>query len=275
MTEMVDSEPVVEVEPAPEPAPAAESDPQPQPAQGTSAFTTEQEEVVRRLIGERDKQWQGYMEQQTPAAAEAAPAPTHDVVPDQIESDISALYTDDDAGRAIRRSVETHFNLLLKKEGLDADDKITRSDVERIANDRANMVREQLRSGLSINDEVSDLVKRGVIGVDDAAVVQEGYSSSLSSPGMKEAAENPKNAPWILKGVVYDLVKSGKIRPYSKKARATNPLQPSGAGAAAAPAPPSEDPLTSPFASVRNLSKDQLKSARASSTTNYNRANSG
>jgi hypothetical protein len=261
------SEPVEAAAPVEE---APEAEPAPAPAE-PAPFTPQQEAVVRQLILDRDKQWEHYNAQQTPAQPDPTPAPAEPT--DAIETDIAALYTDDDAGRATRRSVETHFDLLLKQRGLDSEDKITLEDVERIAHNRATLTEDKMRSGLSINDEVADLVERNVISVDDARTVQSQYQAALSAPGMKEAAENPKNAPWILKGVVYDLVKAGKVKPFSKRTRPTNPLQPGGSNGSPQPVAISDNPADSPFAAVRSMSKEQLASARATSDANYRRAN--
>ena len=248
---------------------APEPEPTPAPAE-PETFSPQQEEVVRRLILDRDQQWKQHYDNQAPAQT---PAETPAEPTDDIESDISALYTDDEAGRATRRSVETHFDLLLKKNGIGADEKITLEDVERIASDRAALTENRMRSGLAINDEVSDLVKRNVISTEDAEIVQKAYTTTLSAPGMKDSAENPANAPYILKSVVYDLIKAGKLKPFSQRARPTNPLAPGGPAGPAQPVALSEDPKDSPFQAVRNLTKEQLAVARATDERNYARAN--
>ena len=259
------------------PSAGVEPEVQAQPeANSGAAFTASQENLIRSMIQRRDMEWQRHVESQSETSTNSQAAPAAEQAPENagnIESEISSLYTDDDVGRATRRSVERHLELILKKKGIDSSNSISRNDVERIATEKSTLVRDQLKSGLTINQEVSDLINRGVIGENDAKVVQKQYSSALNSPGMKSAAENPKNAPWILKGVVYDLVKAGKIKPFSKPPRPTNPLTPGGSGANPAPAPISEDPSSSPFASIQSLSKEQLKTARNLSNKNYEKAN--
>ena len=253
---------------------APASEPAAQPA--VTDFSDAQKAQIRALIQQRDGQWQTWAQQQQAQAQarrapDPAPAKPARVEPD-VDSEIASLYSDDDIGKKTRSAIDKHFNLLMKKLGIDPSQQLTRAEVERIADERTGRVREQIRSGITITQEVSNLVSRGVIDDDDAKVVQQAYSQALSNPEMAAAAENPANAPWILKGVVYDLVASGKLRPYSKPKRSTNPLQ--AGGPAPAARPPAADPAKSPFAAVRGMSKDKLAAVRSLGQANYERANS-
>lgn len=254
-----ESSPSVEPEPTAEPPPAAEPPPR--------TFTADE---VQRLIATRDRQWQEWAANQ-PALAlpETTPPATEPSV--NVDDEIAALYSDDEVGKRTRAAIDKHFELLLRKRGLDASDRLTRDEVAQIAEAASGKVRDQIRSGLTVTQEVSDYVNRGVISDDDAAILQRTYTAVLNLPQMRAAAEDPANAPWILKGVFADLVKEGKIKPFSKP-RPTNPLQPGGSGNAA-PKAPTVDPSTSPFKSVRALSKEALSKARETSRRNYDRAN--
>ena len=248
-----------EVEEPPSPEPEPQPEPQPE------TYTAEQVQAhINAAVLERDRQYREWEAQKKPAPA---PEPKNDV-----DAEIAALYSDDESGKRTRETIERHLNLKMQAMGIDPSASLTREDVEKIAAQQSGLVREQIRSGLTITQEVQDLVARNVIGTDDAAVVQQAYSQTIASPHMKEAADNPANAPWILKGVVYDLIKSGKVKPDSKP-RNTTPLTPSGPAPEAKPAP--VDPSTSPFPSVKKLNKETLEAARATSLRNYERATRG
>lgn len=249
----------VEEPPSPEPEPQPEPDP--------SRFTPEQEQRVMAMIQERDRQW----EARNAAEAVAKPAPAPAPAPD-VDAEIAALYSDDENGKRTRETIERHLNLKMQAMGIDPSASLTREEVQQIAAQQSGLVREQIRSGLTITQEVQDLVARNVIGDDDAAVVQKAYSQTIASPAMKNAADNPANAPWILKGVVYDLIKSGKVKPDLQR-RNTNPLTPAGPAPEAKPAP--IDPSTSPFPSIKKTSKEALEAARATSLRNFKGANGG
>lgn len=288
MTEIVDGAVDQTVDPGQDPAPAPEpvaqesyedppQDATPDPAPTPEYTPAQQAQIqayLRTVLESRDKQWQERLAQiqQTPSPEPAAPSPGTPDVTEDIDAEIAALYSPDEAGTRTRSAIEKHVKLLLKKSGLDKSG-LTLEDVRKIAAEESGVVRNELRSGLSVTQEVQDLASRGVIGDDDISEVQKRYNQVLAQPGMQQAAANPNNAPWILKGVVYDLVKEGKIKPYSKPRRPTNPLAPSGPGGAPKPEP--IDPSKSPFSSVRNMKKEELEAVRNLSTSNYRRANGG
>jgi hypothetical protein len=238
-------------------------DVQPEPVVDREA---EMKAVVDRVVKERDDQWIAYNAQSQPEPVKAE-EPAADV-----GQDIKALYTDDEQGRLTQKTFDEHMMLKFKEMGIDPGKGVTLEDVERIADQRAQNVREQIRSGLTITQEVTNLVQSGKISPEDSRVVQHAYSQACDTPQMRAAAQNPANAPWILKGVVYDLWKAGKITTDPKPKRNENPLTPGGNGA-----PPAQtevtDPSTSPFQSVRNMDKDKLDLARNLSKANYGAAN--
>jgi hypothetical protein len=245
------------------------------PTANPDELTPTQQARVMEVINHRDAQWKAHVvEQERARQPEPAPAPPAGESPDEIESEIAALYTDDATGHATRRSVEKHLSLLLKREGIDGSSGgLTREETAEIARAEAGIVREQLRSGLSVQSEISELVSEGAISEDESTLVQQAYTHALSAPENKEAANNPAALGWILKSTVYDLMKAGKIKPHSKPTRPTNPLQPGAPGSPADPPRASDDPSKSPFSAVRHMSKDKLAAARQTSKTNYDRAN--
>jgi hypothetical protein len=235
-------------------------------------LTEEQQSNVRGMLNSaieaRDRQWQeriGQQQRQQPAPqAQPQAQPAND-----IDGKIAALYTDDEVGRRTKEAVDQHFALAMEKSGYDPSANITREEVRHIAGQASGLVRDQIRSGLSVTQEVTDLVNRGVIADADTNMVQAEYSQRMNAAG-----NNPAAADLTLKAAVYDLIKDNKIQPFAQPRRNHNPLSPGG-GAPATPAPAPIDPQSSPFQSVRNMSKDQLKTARAHSKINYENANRG
>jgi hypothetical protein len=235
-------------------------------------------QTLHQAITQRDQQWQQQVQtqqQQVQAQQQQQPQPQPAPNPtDEVDSEIAALYTDDEVGRRTRQAVDKHISLMIKKLGVDPSNSLTVKDVQQIAAGESGRVRDQIRSGLTITQEVSELVARNVINDEDAAVVQQAYTQELQKPSMRAAADNPANSPFILKSVVYDLIKGKKIIPYARPKRPTNPLQPGGPGVT----PLAEEPINpaaSPFQSVRNMDKDQLAKVRNRSKNNYEAANRG
>ena len=236
----------------------------PAPSPSSDELTPAQQERARELvlqaIQRRDQQWQQRIQQQESQKPVQEPkqAPIADEE-DDIDAQIAALYSDDDTGRATQKAISQHLRLMLKKMG--AGSGLTEEQVRNIAAEAAGGVRNEIRSGLSVNEEVSDLVRSGVISGNESAIVQKEYQKVLRDPQMAQAAADPANAPWILKGVVYDLVKAGKLKPGAERKRPKNPMSPGGPGGAAPKA--TIDPKASPFKTVRSLSAEKLKEVRA------------
>ena len=253
------------VEEAPVEQPAAEAAPAPDNREA------EMRAVMDKVIQQRDEQWMAYnqqnQQQQQQQQQQYQPQPKEDNT-----SKLNSLYTDDETGRSTQDTISKHFKLMVEEEGLAPG--VSLQDVERISEEKASRVREQIRSGLTITNEVHDLVNRGLIAPEDAATVQSAYTQKSAHPSMRAAAENPANAPWILKGVVYDMFKDGTIKPNPTPKRNASPLTPGGNGT-----PPEKpapiDPATSPFQSVRNMDKGKLEAARNLSKANYAKANRG
>jgi hypothetical protein len=252
------------VEEAPVEQPAAEAAPAPDNREA------DMRALVDKVIQQRDEQWMTYNQQsqnqqQQYQQQQYQPQPKEDT-----SSKLNALYTDDETGRSTQDTISKHFKLMVEEEGLAPG--VSLQDVERISEEKAGRVREQIRSGLTITNEVHDLVRSGLIAPEDINTVQSAYTQRSAQPSMRVAAENPSNAPWILKGVVYDLFKNGTIKPNPAPKRNTSPLTPGGNGT-----PPEKpapiDPATSPFQSVRNMDKGKLEAARNLSKANYAKAN--
>ena len=245
--------------------PEPEAQPEPEPAIDVQA-------EVDRAIQARDSQWMAHNESQkaqppSDHQRHAEPEPSNDYT-----TEIDNLYTNDETGHRTKDAIDKHFKLLIKSMGLESN--LTEDQVRNIASSESGLVRDQIRTGLAITQEVQDLVARGLIADEEAGLVQSAYSKAISAPGMKDAGSNPANAPYILKSVFYDMVKDGKLKPGAPRRRPSNPMQPGGNGAPAS-APEAIDPSTSPFQSVRNMDKNKLSSVREASKENYARANRG
>jgi len=261
VVEDVSAEAVVEgesSEPVSEPAPSTPSEPQLTPEQMRQMVTT--------AIEQRDTQWQAEIGRREQAATQAAqetsqPDPTPAASSDDIDEQIAALYTDDKTGRETQRAITNHLNLMLQKLGISGGNSgLTVEDVQKIAAEQAGTVRNEIRSGLSVNQEVEELVTGGVIAPAEAKMVQARYSETLRQPGMQESAADPNNSSWIIKGVVYDLVKEGKLKPGAPRKRPTPAIAPGGPGYS--PAPATIDSSSSPFKSIREMGTDKLKAIR-------------
>tara|TARA_Y100000310_G_scaffold319157_1_gene374088 strand:- start:640 stop:1524 length:885 start_codon:yes stop_codon:yes gene_type:complete len=249
------------------------------PTPVSTDLTSTQQEMVKGWMLNRDAQWRQMvtnLQNQKAGEAQAAP-PANANDTSEVDSEIAAIYTDDDVGRNTRQAVDKHLNLLLKKRGLDGENQLTTDQVRRIAAGEAGVVRDQWRSGLATTQEVQDLVTRNVIAADEAELVQTAFSTALAHPNNKALTTDPKMMPLLLKSVTYDLIKEGKIKPHTRK-RPTNPLQPAGGGNGTLPSNAQQvelDPKTSPFKSVRALDTDQAKAADTTSTAHYEAANRG
>jgi len=249
------------------------------PTPVSTDLTSTQQEMVKGWMLNRDAQWRqmvtNLQNQKAGEAQAVSPANANDT--SEVDSEIAAIYTDDDVGRNTRQAVDKHLNLLLKKRGLDGENQLTTDQVRRIAAGEAGVVRDQWRSGLATTQEVQDLVTRNVIAADEAELVQTAFSTALAHPNNKALTADPKMMPLLLKSVTYDLIKEGKIKPHTRK-RPTNPLQPAGGGNGTLPSNAQQvelDPKTSPFKSVRALDTDQAKAADTTSTAHYEAANRG
>jgi len=249
------------------------------PTPVSTDLTSTQQEMVKGWMLNRDAQWRqmvtNLQNQKAGEAQAVSPANANDT--SEVDSEIAAIYTDDDVGRNTRQAVDKHLNLLLKKRGLDGENQLTTDEVRRIAAGEAGVVRDQWRSGLATTQEVQDLVTRNVIAADEAELVQTAFSTALAHPNNKALTADPKMMPLLLKSVTYDLIKEGKIKPHTRK-RPTNPLQPAGGGNGTLPSNAQQvelDPKTSPFKSVRALDTDQAKAADTTSTAHYEAANRG
>jgi len=249
------------------------------PTPVSTDLTSTQQEMVKGWMLNRDAQWRqmvtNLQNQKAGEAQAVSPANANDT--SEVDSEIAAIYTDDDVGRNTRQAVDKHLNLLLKKRGLDGENQLTTDEVRRIAASEAGVVRDQWRSGLATTQEVQDLVTRNVIAADEAELVQTAFSTALAHPNNKALTADPKMMPLLLKSVTYDLIKEGKIKPHTRK-RPTNPLQPAGGGNGTLPSNAQQvelDPKTSPFKSVRALDTDQAKAADTTSTAHYEAANRG
>ena len=249
------------------------------PTPTSTDLTSTQQEMVKGWMLNRDAQWRQMvtnLQNQKAGEAQAVP-PVNVNDTSEVDSEIAAIYTDDDVGRNTRQAVDKHLNLLLKKRGLDGENQLTTDEVRRIAAGEAGVVRDQWRSGLATTQEVQDLVTRNVIAADEAELVQTAFSTALAHPNNKALTTDPKMMPLLLKSVTYDLIKEGKIKPHTRK-RPTNPLQPAGGGNGTLPSNAQQvelDPKTSPFKSVRALDTDQAKAADTTSTAHYEAANRG
>ena len=249
------------------------------PTPTSTDLTSTQQEMVKGWMLNRDAQWRQMvtnLQNQKAREAQAVP-PVNVNDTSEVDSEIAAIYTDDDVGRNTRQAVDKHLNLLLKKRGLDGENQLTTDQVRRIAAGEAGVVRDQWRSGLATTQEVQDLVTRNVIAADEAELVQTAFSTALAHPNNKALTTDPKMMPLLLKSVTYDLIKEGKIKPHTRK-RPTNPLQPAGGGNGTLPSNAQQvelDPKTSPFKSVRALDTDQAKAADTTSTAHYEAANRG
>jgi len=250
------------------------------PTPVSTDLTSTQQEMVKGWMLNRDAQWRQMvtnLQNQKTGEAQAAPPASDANDTSEVDSEIAAIYTDDDVGRNTRQAVDKHLNLLLKKRGLDGENQLTTDEVRRIAAGEAGVVRDQWRSGLATTQEVQDLVTRNVIAADEAELVQTAFSTALAHPNNKALTTDPKMMPLLLKSVTYDLIKEGKIKPHTRK-RPTNPLQPAGGGNGTLPSNAQQvelDPKTSPFKSVRALDTDQAKAADTTSTAHYEAANRG
>jgi hypothetical protein len=249
------------------------------PTPTSTDLTSTQQEMVKGWMLNRDAQWRQMvtnLQNQKAGEAQAVP-PVNVNDTSEVDSEIAAIYTDDDVGRNTRQAVDKHLNLLLKKRGLDGENQLTTDQVRRIAAGEAGVVRDQWRSGLATTQEVQDLVTRNVIAADEAELVQTAFSTALAHPNNKALTTDPKMMPLLLKSVTYDLIKEGKIKPHTRK-RPTNPLQPAGGGNGTLLSNAQQvelDPKTSPFKSVRALDTDQAKAADTTSTAHYEAANRG
>jgi hypothetical protein len=237
-----------------------------------TALTAEQQANVRSMLNSaieaRDRQWQERIASQQ--QNQPPPENTGEPAGSEIDGKIESLYTNDEVGRRTREAVNQHIELYLQKMGMDPSTQLTREEVQQIAAGSAGAVRDQIRSGLAVTQEVTDLVQRGMIGDEDATIVQQEYSARMNANGNHPAAAND-----ILKATVYDLIKDSKIKPFARPRRNTSPLTPGGGAPANIGTPPPVDPAASPFQSVRNLSKEQLAKARNTSKNNYDKANAG
>ncbi len=250
----------VEESPAPPDDPFNPSDPSPNAR-----------EFVQNIVKERDRQWS---EREAALQAEVNALRTSQTqsqsTESNVESQIAGLYTDDEVGRRTREAIDRHLEL----RGLTNTNSLTEDEVRKIAGESAGRVRDQIHAGYATTREVDELVHRNVIGDADKSIVQREWSTRLSDPSYAQLVDNPQAAEGALKVVVYDLIKEGKIKPYSRK-RPTNPLQPGGNGSPPPreATPDSVDPSRSPFASVRKMSKEDAERIDNLSTGNYRRAN--
>ncbi len=228
-------------------------------------------EFVQNVVKERDRQWS---EREAVLQAEVNALKVSQAQPQNTESDvdnqIAGLYTDDEVGRRTREAIDRHLEL----RGLTNTNNLTEEEVRRIAGESAGRVRDQIHAGYATTREVDELVQRNVIGSADKSIVQREWTTRLSDPAYAQLVNNPQAAEGALKVVVYDLIKEGKIKPYSRK-RPTNPLQPGGNGSPPQreATPDSIDPSRSPFASVRKMSKEDAEKIDSLSAGNYGRAN--
>ena len=139
----------------------------------------------------------------------------------------------------------------------------------------AQQVQDRLQSGANITSEVESLVASGVIQPTEARSVQQAYSAKLRDPGMSQAASSPANAAYILKSIVYDMVKNKEIRPFTRPAQPTSPLTSSPGSPARAEESVSLDPSKSPFKSVRQMTPERFKEIQTQSNGTYMKANGG
>ena len=228
-------------------------------------LTAGQQERVRQMIQQRDNQWnqhvQGLQQARNGDAAAQAKADTES---DTRTKEIRALYANDEVGQRTFDAIEKHLELRAV-----AGEKVTMADVRRVSDESANTVRNQVQSGVAITNEVKALRETGVLGtMQEQKVVEQEYTNRLQDPQMAQAASTPIGAEMILKGVVYDCIKAGKVKPGTKPKPPESPFSPSGPGSSPqAPAP--VDHSQSPFAGVRALTADQAKSADATSIKNF------
>jgi hypothetical protein len=235
----------------------------------SGALSASQQANVRRLIQQRDQQWQDWtrqqQNQQTQTASEAA-------VLDELTTEIRGYYTDDEVGQKTFETIEKHL-----KKRLGSGERVTMQDVRNVAAQEAGNVRNQVQSGVAITNEVKALVTEGVISTaSEQRIVEAEYTARLDDPQMAQAASTPQGAEMILKGVVYDLIKGKKIKPGAKPKAPVNPLSSGGNGSPSRPVKSeSLDPSKSPFASVRAMSEDDVKAAANTSHSHFSGAANG
>ena len=270
---VVDPEPGVDGDSNPEPQavadPGGESSPEPGTGnagpEGDRPLTSNQQAQIRALIQQRDRQWQQHMASQTPQTPAAA-GPSE---PSDEDKRVRALYGSDEVGEKTFEAIEEHIRLR-------SGEIVTKAEAAQMARDAAAGVREQIQAGNQITAEVQSLVKDGMISPIDAETVQNAYSQKLSEPGMAHAAANSANAAYILKGTVYDMIKAGHLKPFTKPPQPTSPLTSGGNGSPAKPSVnPTLDTSKSPFAAVRAMGDDKVAELDKVSRTAYDRANAG
>tara|TARA_R110000787_G_scaffold31886_1_gene84395 strand:- start:6968 stop:7792 length:825 start_codon:yes stop_codon:yes gene_type:complete len=248
-----------------------------EPVAESGALSMEQQDRVRGMIQQRDTQWQQWAADKVRQTQQTQQAPANAApVTDEVGDDLRALYTDDDVGQKTFDTIEKHIR---KRIGPGQQRPPTRAEIAAIARGESDKVRNQVQSGVTVTNEVNNLVQRGVIsGGTEKSLVEQEYTSRLANPQVATAAQTPGGAEMILKTVVYDLISDGKIKPGSKpKQPSGSPLQPGGNGSPAPGAPDlaSLDKSKSPFASVRAMSDADVKENRAVSAGNFGRASNG
>ena len=281
MTEVVDNTS------ATEPVDASAADPDPQAVdkeEGTEptstpdsepsdsgALNSTQQATVRRLMEQRDQQWQQWHQGQRNAQANAgAQSAAAAAEVDEMTQELRGLYTDDEVGQ---KTIEKHLKKRLAAGGQGPN----ASQVAQIARQEADKVRNQVQSGVAVTNEVRALVSEGVISTQsEQRIVEAEYTNRLSDPSMAQAASTPIGAEMILKGVVYDLIKTKKIKPGAKPKPPANPLT-SGGNGSPSPVASKEalDPRKSPFASVRAMSEADVRAAADTSRGNFAGAANG
>ena len=239
----------------------------------SGALSASQQANVRRLIQQRDQQWQEWTRQQQNSEGQTANQAAEF---DELTKEIRGYYTDDEVGQKTFETIEKH---LAKRVG--SGENITMQDVRNeaaaAAGAAAGNVRSQVQSGVVITNELKSLVNEGVISTaSEKRIVEAEYTSRLDDPQMAQAASTPHGAQMILKGVVYDLIKGKKIKPGAKPKPPTNPFSSGGNGSPASVTNSDAlDPSKSPFASVRAMSQEQMDDAANTSRSHFAGAANG
>ena len=239
----------------------------------SGALSTSQQANVRRLIQQRDHQWQEWTRQQQNNESQT----DHQAAEfDELTREIRGYYTDDEVGQKTFETIEKHLS-----RRIGSGEQVTMQDVRNeaasAAGAAAGNVRSQVQSGVVITNELRSLVDEGVISTaSEKRIVEAEYTARLDNPQMAQAASTPHGAQMILKGVVYDLIKGKKIKPGAKPKPPTNPFSSGGNGSPASVTNSDTlDPSKSPFASVRAMSQEQMDDAANTSRLHFAGAANG